>query len=166
MSRTTGYWLADGIYPDWPMFVKTIAIPTNKKSSTFAKKQESTRKDVERAFGVLQSKWGIIKNPGRLWDVVSMSLIIKTCVILHNMNIEYNQAESTNTNPGEQTANINNIDEEIDHDILVSHDVNDLPEGTIAWLLNARTKIKNRNDYVTLQNDLINHIWEFEGTYS
>jgi hypothetical protein len=52
---TMGYYLADGIYPNWSTFVKTIPRPLGAKRKYFARKQESTRKDVERAFGVLQS---------------------------------------------------------------------------------------------------------------
>ncbi|XP_073359793.1 uncharacterized protein [Aegilops tauschii subsp. strangulata] len=42
-----GYYLADGIYPRWPTFVKAISNPVpGGKNSYFAKCQESCRKDV------------------------------------------------------------------------------------------------------------------------
>ncbi|XP_074377280.1 uncharacterized protein LOC141718797 [Apium graveolens] len=51
---TMGYYLADGIYPSWPTFVKTISKPLGNKKK-FANAQESVRKDDESEFGVLQS---------------------------------------------------------------------------------------------------------------
>ena len=52
---TMGYYLADDVYPRWSTFVKTSPAPQGRKRSLFATTQESTRKDVERAFGVLQA---------------------------------------------------------------------------------------------------------------
>jgi hypothetical protein len=56
-----GYYLTDGIYPQWSTFVKTIAELSSKKQSHFAKCQEACRKDVERAFKVLQQQFAIVR---------------------------------------------------------------------------------------------------------
>uniref|UniRef100_A0A0D2ZXD1 DDE Tnp4 domain-containing protein n=1 Tax=Brassica oleracea var. oleracea TaxID=109376 RepID=A0A0D2ZXD1_BRAOL len=57
------YYLTDGIYPNWATFIQSIPLPQGRKAEKFAEKQESARKDVERAFGVLQSRFAIVKNP-------------------------------------------------------------------------------------------------------
>ncbi|XP_022031419.1 uncharacterized protein LOC110932388 [Helianthus annuus] len=53
-----GYYLADGIYLSWSTIVKTIPYHEDEKRKKFAKRQEAARKDIERAFGVLQKKMG------------------------------------------------------------------------------------------------------------
>ena len=60
-----GYYLADGIYPQWSTFVKSFSATTDDKHSYFKRKQESARKDIERAFGVLQGRWGILQQLAR-----------------------------------------------------------------------------------------------------
>ncbi|XP_038678404.1 uncharacterized protein LOC119979852 [Tripterygium wilfordii] len=85
---TMGYYLADGIYPKWATFVTTISCPQSRKNKHFAAMQESRRKDVERAFSVLQARWSIVRGPTRPWDVNTLANIMKACIILHNMIIE------------------------------------------------------------------------------
>nr|GEW56518.1 nucleotide-binding, alpha-beta plait [Tanacetum cinerariifolium] len=51
-----GYYLADGIYPEWASFVKSFMVATDLKHTYFKQRQESAQKDVERAFGVLQGR--------------------------------------------------------------------------------------------------------------
>jgi len=58
-----GYYLVDNIYPDWAIFVKTIPKPQGPRRKLFAKCQEAARKDVERAIGVLKSRFAIICDP-------------------------------------------------------------------------------------------------------
>ena len=60
-----GYYLGDGIYPEWTTIVKTIPNPVGEKRKRFAQEQESARKDVGHAFGALQSRWGIVRYPAR-----------------------------------------------------------------------------------------------------
>nr|GEW72622.1 protein ALP1-like [Tanacetum cinerariifolium] len=49
-----GYYLADGIYPQWADFVKSFTVARDERNAVFKRRQESARKDVERAFGVFQ----------------------------------------------------------------------------------------------------------------
>ncbi|GJY86732.1 ALP1-like protein [Tanacetum coccineum] len=60
-----GYYLVDGIYPELATLVKTIPEPAinDNRQILYKIKQESARKDVERAFGVLKKKWAILANP-------------------------------------------------------------------------------------------------------
>ncbi|XP_057418755.1 uncharacterized protein LOC130712961 [Lotus japonicus] len=81
-------WEADGIYPSYPTFVKTIRLPQSEPDKLFAKVQEGCRKDIERAFGVLQARFKIIREPARLWDIDDLSIIMRSCIILHNMIVD------------------------------------------------------------------------------
>jgi len=66
-NYTMGYYLVDGIYPQWATFVKTISSSQGNRRKHFAAAQESARKDVERAFGVLQARFAIVRGPARFF---------------------------------------------------------------------------------------------------
>ncbi|XP_047977459.1 putative nuclease HARBI1 [Salvia hispanica] len=83
-----GYYLADGIYPQWPVFLKTIRCPLGDRRRYFARAQESARKDVERAFGVLQSRFALVKGPTRFFYQGDIADIMYACIIMHNMIID------------------------------------------------------------------------------
>ena len=81
--------LTDFIYIQWSYFVLTIHELQREKKTHFVKLQERAKKDVDRAFGILQSRWGIVKNPCRQWELDTMAYIV-----LHNMIIEDEQAHN------------------------------------------------------------------------
>ncbi|KAJ9558023.1 hypothetical protein OSB04_012637 [Centaurea solstitialis] len=82
------YYLTDGIYPSWAAFVKSITSPQIQKHKLFAQVQEACRKDVERAFGVLQARFAFIRRPCLVWDIHLMGKIMIVCIIMHNMIVE------------------------------------------------------------------------------
>nr|GEW58697.1 hypothetical protein [Tanacetum cinerariifolium] len=89
VAYPSGYYLVDGIYPELAPLGKTIPEPADydHKRILYKQKQESTRKDVERAFGVLKKKWAVLANPTRAKKrIVNM---MYTCIILHNMIRKY-----------------------------------------------------------------------------
>ncbi|XP_015697120.1 uncharacterized protein LOC107305094 [Oryza brachyantha] len=83
-----GYYLADGIYPSWATIVKSIQMPQGNKRKYFAKAQEADRKDVEQAFGVLQSRFAIVRGSARFWDTKTLGQIMRACIIMNNMIVE------------------------------------------------------------------------------
>lgn len=83
-----GYFLSDEIYPKWATFIKTIPLPQVAKQKLFIERQESVRKDVERAFDVLQGRFAIVCDPAYLMNEKEIGVIMRTCVILHNMIVE------------------------------------------------------------------------------
>ena len=79
--------------PQWTIIVKKIPNPVGEKRKRFAQEQESARKDVEHAFGVLQSRWGIVRYPANTWSTQKLWEVMTACVIMHNMIVEDERPE-------------------------------------------------------------------------
>ncbi|XP_010687133.1 uncharacterized protein LOC104901279 [Beta vulgaris subsp. vulgaris] len=86
-----GYYVTDGIYPNWATFIQSVTCPLTLKDKLFAQHQEGARKDVERAFGVLQSRFAIVRKPSLAWDEEILNDIMLSCIIMHNMIVEDEQ---------------------------------------------------------------------------
>ncbi|GJV51397.1 ALP1-like protein [Tanacetum coccineum] len=85
-----GYYLTDGIYPQWSVLIKSIKNlgTDDHKRILYKTKHEAARKDVERAFGVLKKKWKLIKYPARGMSRRRLSDVMYTCIILHNIRLK------------------------------------------------------------------------------
>lgn len=88
-ERDWMYFLVDGIYPPWSIFVTTYSNPTDPKKKKFQQHQEMVRKDVECAFGVIISRFHILDRPIRQWFLEDIKDLLNCCVILHNMIVEH-----------------------------------------------------------------------------
>ncbi|XP_018810345.2 uncharacterized protein LOC108983230 [Juglans regia] len=145
---TMGYYLADGIYPKWSTFVKTIPSPQGNKKKNFATAQESARKDVERAFGVLQQRFAIVRGPSRLFKVNDLTNIMKTCVILHNMIIEDERDDS---------QGLNMEYDQLDDDLP---ELSRNPTNEFINFIQRHHEIRDSSAHHQLQADLIEHHWQ------
>ena len=150
---------------------KTIAEPHSKSEAAYAAKQESIRKDVERAFGILQARFAIVRMPSRLWSVEDMGMIMKCCIILHNMVVEderhsyklnnlitarqawseYEQHEAAQwTDPATEASfkSLNGVDSEE-------------PVSPLTRMMKSFCSLSSSLTHVSLRDDLVKHIWNF-----
>ena len=81
------YLLVDGIYPPWSRFVRGEKEPYTEAEKRFTAWQEGARKDVERSFGVLQSKWKAVASPIHHLEPRLIGEMMTCCLILHNMGV-------------------------------------------------------------------------------
>ena len=143
---TMGYYLADGIYPEWATFVKTIPSPQTRKKKHFAQRQEAARKDVERAFGVLQSRFAIVRGPAKGWKRKEIGDVMKACVIMHNMIVE----EERHT--GWENYTYERMGERVK--VSCTH------AEQLSAFIQMHQQIRNKDDHSQLQDDLVEHLWQ------
>jgi hypothetical protein len=79
------YLLVDGIYPKFSRFVKAFKQPSNDYEKALTSWQEGARKDIERAFGVLQAKFQCLARPILLRALYRIEAMVTCALILHNM---------------------------------------------------------------------------------
>ncbi|GJT61152.1 ALP1-like protein isoform X1 [Tanacetum coccineum] len=140
-----GYYLADGIYPQWATFVKSFTVANDAKHAYFKKRQKSAWKDVEHSFGVLQGRWGIIQQPARQYHVNTIRRIMYSCIIMHNMILKDQKMAVFDWN-----------------------DVYANPSRNMqrTWIERCETQrrknkeIRDREMHLSLQRNLVEHIWQ------
>ncbi|XP_047335703.1 uncharacterized protein LOC124939257 [Impatiens glandulifera] len=145
-----GYYLADGIYPPWETFFKSIPLPMNRKTKHFTAAQESARKDVERAFGVLQARFAIVRGPSRYFDRDTLNKIMMACIIMHNMIVE----DERELHP---QPNISEYEQISTSPLVVVVSRTQTPE--LMNFIQSLHKIKDRAVHNQLQEDLVEHLW-------
>ena len=164
-ARDWLYFLVDGIYPKLSIFCKTLSIPLTDAQRKYSKRHESVRKDVERAFGVLVQRFGILKRPIRNWYLDDIKNIVSSCIILHNMTIELNKAFFIfNDEQHENNATSVADDEEVPNVSLFSiAEDNDgdgfFQQGLAARVAHMAARIEDTELHQCLQEDLVSHIW-------
>nr|XP_043616135.1 uncharacterized protein LOC122588057 [Erigeron canadensis] len=121
------------------------------KTTKFKRYQEAARKDVERAFRVLQGRWAILKQDVRPHSVNKIKRMMYACVILHNMIVQDN----------------GNAISDLEEDYL--SDPTNMPRRTwderIATQMRVVGEIHDRRTHHRLRNALVDHVWHLPENY-
>ena len=112
--------------------------------------QEAARKDVERAFGVLQARFTILANPARFWYTDDLANVMRACIILHNMIVEDER----------------DFPLPMEYHTVSNVSISPLLEPTddsFASFANRFRDIRNPVTSHYLRSDLIEHLWQRKG---
>lgn len=193
-ARDWLYFLVDGIYPPWSIFMSTIPNPINDKERKYKERHEAVRKDIERAFGTLVQQFQILKQPFRSWSLEDNITIVNCCIIIHNMIVESrrylysvsrlhvpiqhgenNQPDNDQVDNGQMdnghmdNDQVGNAQEENDNPVvatLFGYDAQ-VRHNDYDFGLAATILHSNFTDCIrhrSLKNDLVEHIWSNVGT--
>ena len=156
LSLNWHYYLTDGIYPRWRIFVQSYNDPSTAKEKFFSARQESVRKSVERVFGVLFQRFGILRAPSRLWRKEDMRYVISACVIIHNMIVEHRKhgyAYSTSWGGA--------ISDQIPTELRRVSGANGRRAQVAHW--RSIEQVEDSSQFFELRKSLVDHIWEMKG---
>ncbi|XP_021864047.2 uncharacterized protein [Spinacia oleracea] len=137
--------------------------PQLQKHKLFADRQAHVRKDVERAFGVLQARFSIIRQPSLAYDEDILSDTMKACLIMHNIIVEderdmYIRADVLRRyyeqDLSSSSATVNNGEP---FEFQAGRPVN------INDYLGRRVTMRNSQTHQSLKDDLIEHNWKKYG---
>jgi Plant transposon protein len=99
------YVLTDGAYPQFDRFVKPLRFAVQPEEHKFMNWQSAARKDIERAFGILQGKFQAVARPIMLHSIKEVATMVKCCLCMHNMCV----ADRVMNGDFEAAYNPNNI---------------------------------------------------------
>jgi hypothetical protein len=125
-------------------FVKTHRKPKDEKYSWFVKEQVACRKDVERAFGIFQSRWAIVRHPAKQWSFQQMWKFMTVCVLMHNMIVEE-----------ERDDTINGPEWDFQGKLVAPN----LRPASFQDFLHVHHGIRDRATHHALHENSVNHIW-------
>ena len=104
---------------------------------------------MERAFGVLQSRFAIVRNPVLSMNKAKIGKIMRTCIILDNMIVE-------NERDGYIRYDISEFEE---GDVTRSSEVETEMPRNLNNMFPNRNDLRDRHMHERLKNDLIENIW-------
>jgi hypothetical protein len=140
-----GYYPTDGIYHSWPVFVKGVPVPQQEKHRFFSIKQASVRKDVECDFSLLKKRFNILAIPGWSYSQHTLDLIMRVCIILHNMIIN-------DERDGGYDDNYHTVT------FVIAPPVTYEAPASLTTIFRREAHLTSELMFLNLQSDLIKHV--------
>ena len=163
--------LADGIYPDWAIFVLPNHAPLNDREQHMTKRQKAVRKDVERFFGCLQVLFKILLQERHEWSDSKLILISQVCIIFHNMIVKMVWNEELSDEIDDETGVLQGecplLDEfflsEANETTGIGGNVTGNETVGLMHLLARDMLVGNRDAQIDLASSLSHHLWNLRG---
>jgi hypothetical protein len=141
------YYLTISIYPSWSVFMKGVHVLQQEKHRFFSMKQASVRKVIECVFSLLKKKrFNILVISARSYSQCTLDLIIRACIILHNMIIDDKRDSGYNDNYHTVTSVVALL---ITYEILTS----------LTIILQRKVHLTSELIFSNIQSYLIEHVW-------
>ncbi|XP_021751240.1 uncharacterized protein LOC110716895 [Chenopodium quinoa] len=122
----------------------------------------AARKDVERAFGVLQARFAIIRKQSLAYDEDILRDIMKACIIMHNMIVEdkrhnYTRAEVLRSfyEEDQQDLTTASMSTTPPFEFNVGRPTN----FDFNSFLQRKAPLRDRETHLSLKSDLVEQIW-------
>ena len=148
----------------WATFVvKSIKGLINPKQAKFAMRQEACRKDVERAFGVPQARFKVIKDPTLAHTREDLARIMNCCICLHNMIVEDERHTYKNYDSEMESLRMEFEQDtresvgDFDDGICIRRESSTINSLGDYMIMNRHMHSVNTHDQLT--SDLMQHIW-------
>jgi hypothetical protein len=109
-------------------------------------KQASVRKDVECDFGLLKKRFNILVIPDWSYSQRTLGLIMRACIILHNMIIDNERDDGYDDKYHTVTS-------------VVAPPVNYEAPASLTSILQTAAHLTSGLVFSNLQSNLIEHVW-------
>ncbi|XP_047949010.1 uncharacterized protein LOC125194837 [Salvia hispanica] len=104
---------------------------------------------TEGAFGVLRSRWTIVKGPARFWFKEVIADVMYACIIMHNMIVEQEVGHVTDWVDDEAGSSSSTTTPPV---------TRGLPLG-FGEVLQQQTSMRSQQDHTQLMTDMIEEVW-------
>ena len=147
---------------------KTFQYPSDLAEGKCANRHEHVRKDIERAFGVLVSKFGILERTLCGWYLQDLRSLIDCCIFIHNMVIKERCAgfrlndlnrnlnkEYHGNNSDNDEANVDTMLPKDEVEIQLQEDIRQVLDDRVGYM---SVSIEQLTKHTELRDDLQTNI--------
>lgn len=104
IEKTGAFTICDGGFMKWRSMICPYRVFSHQKQALWSAQLESTRKDVECAFGILKGRFRCLKLGVLFQHQHQVDDMFHICIILHNMILEHDGRDSLWENDVEWTG--------------------------------------------------------------